>query len=81
MAATDPICQGEIGLGRLIRVRTHRGAPDAAIFVVAEPEVDKAIQILKAALGQSKDEYEDLGRVSDAVLNALSLLPGMFART
>jgi hypothetical protein len=49
---------------------------------VAEPEVDKAIQILKAAaLGQSKDEYEDLGRVSDAVLNALSLLPGMFART
>jgi|ERR1700730_4246556 len=81
MAAAGPVFQADIGLGRLIRVRTHRGDPDAAIYVVAEPEVDKAIQILRAARGQPHDEYEDLGRVSDAVLNALSLQPGMFART
>ena len=81
MVAAGPVFQDDIGLGRLIRVRAHRGDPNAAIYVVAESEVDKAIQILKAALGELHDEYEDLGRVSDAVLSALSLQPGMFART
>ena len=67
--------------GRLVRVRAHRGDPEATIYVVAEPEAEKAIDILKVALAHSHHDYEDLGRVSDTLLNALSLQPGLFART
>jgi hypothetical protein len=67
--------------GRLIRVQSHRGDPEATIYVVAEAEAEKAIDILKVALAQPFDDYEDLGRVSDTLLNALSLSPGQFART
>jgi hypothetical protein len=68
-------------LGRLIRVRAHRRNPESAIYAVAEPEVDKAIEILKIALARPNDEYEDFGRVADALLTALRLEPGQFART
>ena len=67
--------------GRLIRIRTHRSDTDAIIYVVAEPESDKAIAILKRALSRREDEYEDLGRVTDMLLATLSLQPGQFART
>jgi hypothetical protein len=70
-----------MGFGRLIRVRAHRRDPQATIYVVAEPEVDKAIGILKTALARPFDDYEDLGRVTDSLLNALSLQPGTFTRT
>ena len=53
-----------MGFGWLIRVRTHRCAADAAIYVVAEPDVDKAIDILKIARARPSYEYEDLGRVT-----------------
>ena len=66
--------------GRLIRVRAYRADPEATIYVVAEPDVEKAINILKTALVRPSDEYEDLGRVSAALLNTLSLQPGMFLR-
>jgi hypothetical protein len=66
--------------GRLIRVRAYRRDPEATMYVVAEAEVEKAIAILKIALARPLDEYEDLGRVSDTLLNALSLQPGQFAR-
>ena len=67
--------------GRLIRVRAHRRDPESAIYAVAEPEVEKAVDILKIALARPNDEYEDLGRVTDTLLNALGLQPGQFART
>jgi hypothetical protein len=67
--------------GRMIRVRVHRHDPAAVIYVVAEAEVEKAINILRTALVRPLDEYEDLGRVSDTLLNALRLQPGQFART
>jgi hypothetical protein len=51
--------------GRLIRVRAHRRDPEATIYVVAETEVEKAIEFLKVALARPHDEYEDLGRVTD----------------
>jgi hypothetical protein len=70
-----------MGFGRLIRVRAHRSDSEATIYVVAEPEVENAIDILKIALVRPNDEYEDLGRVTDTLLNALSLQPGQFART
>jgi hypothetical protein len=70
-----------MGFGRLIRVRAHRRDPEDTIYVVAVPEVEKTIDILKIALVRPHDEYEDLGRVSDTLLNALDLQPGKFART
>ena len=69
-----------MGYGRLIRVRTSRADPEATIYVVAEPEVEKAINILKTALARPDDDYEDLGRVSESLVTALSLQPGMFIR-
>jgi len=67
--------------GRLIRIRTHRRDAGAIIYVVAEPDTDKAIDILKRALSRPHDEYEDLGRVNDSLLTALSLQAGQFARS
>jgi hypothetical protein len=62
-------------------VRTHRGDPEPTLYVVAEPEAERAIDILKVALAHSYHDYEDLGRVTGALLNALSLQPGTFTRT
>jgi hypothetical protein len=70
-----------MGFGRLIRVRGYRADPETTIYVVAEPEVEKAISILKTALRRPDDDYEDLGRVTDGLLKALSLQPGMFTHT
>jgi hypothetical protein len=70
-----------MGFGRLIRVRGYRADPEATIYAVAEPEGEKAINILKTALARPDDDYEDLGRVSDTLITALSLQPGMFIRT
>jgi hypothetical protein len=67
--------------GRLIRVQAHRSDPHATIYVVADPEVNQAIDILKTALARPDYDYEDLGRVSDSLIDALSLQPGMFTRT
>jgi hypothetical protein len=67
--------------GRLVRVRTHRGDPEPTLYIVAEPEAERAIDILKFALARSYHDYEDLGRVTDALIKALSLQPGMFTRT
>jgi len=61
-------------------VGAYRHDPAAAIYVVAETGAEEAIQILKAALVRPQDDYEDLGRVSDALLSALSLQTGQFAR-
>ena len=67
-------------IGRLIRVQAYRGDPEGIIYAVAEPTIDKAIDILKTALSRPSDEYEDLGQVMDNLLNALSLKPGTFTR-
>ena len=67
--------------GRLIRVQVHRSDPEATIYVVAEAEAEKAIDILKSALARPYDEYEDLGRVTGILLNTLGLQSGKFART
>ena len=67
--------------GRLIRVKNRRGDPEATIYVVAEPDVTKAIAIIKiAGIGQG-DDFEDLGRVTDTLLGAMALQPGKFTRT
>jgi hypothetical protein len=70
-----------MGFGRLIRVRAHRHDAKATIYVVAEAEAEKAIDILKIAVARPGYEYEDLGRVTDALLNTLRLQPGQLTRT
>jgi hypothetical protein len=67
--------------GRLVRVRARRGDPEATLYIVAEPEAEKAIDILKVALARSYHDYEDLGRVTDALIKALSLQLGMFTHS
>jgi hypothetical protein len=62
-------------------VRAYRADPNTKIYVVVVPEAEKAINILKAGLGRPNDDYEDLGRVSEALLNALSLQAGTCTHT
>jgi len=71
-----------MGFGRLIRVGSWRGDPEAAIYVVAEADPTKVIDIIKVGgTADDGDDFEDLGRVSDTLLSALSLQPGQFTRT
>jgi hypothetical protein len=66
--------------GRMIRVKDRRGDPEARVYVVAEPDASKAIDIIKGA-GLGRDDIEDLGRVTDTLLKTLGLQPGQFVRT
>jgi hypothetical protein len=69
-----------MGFGRLIRVGNRRGGPEATVYVVAEADPDKAIDILKLA-SSPNDEYEDLGQGIGKLLLALGLEAGRFSRT
>jgi hypothetical protein len=69
-----------MGFGRLICVENRRGDPSAVVYVVAEPDPAKAIDIIKAAGLGHDAEFEDLGQVTEALLKALALQPGQFAR-
>ena len=46
-----------IMFGRLIRVRAHRHDPEATIYVVAEPEVEKG----PVLFGQPRDRTKHFG--------------------
>jgi hypothetical protein len=70
-----------MGFGRLIRVTTQRGDPDATVYVVAEPDPAKAMDIIKFGIAGPNTDLEDLGRVTDELLKALALEPGRFSRT
>jgi len=70
-----------MGFGRLIRVGRWPGDTEAAIYVVAEADPTKAIDIIKVGGTDDGDDFEDLGRVSETLLSALSLQPGEFTRT
>jgi hypothetical protein len=73
---------GAMGFGRLIRVGTHRGDPNAIVYVIAEADPIVATSILKAKLNLPEStETEDLGRVTDALLTALNLNHGEYSRT
>jgi hypothetical protein len=67
-------------VGRLIRARARRGDSEPAVYVVAEAEFERAVDILKTAFPRSYDDYDDLGRVTAALLGALGLQMGQFAR-
>ena len=52
-----------------------------AIYVVAEADPTKAVDIIRRNVAGPNVELEDLGRVSDKLLVALALQPGQFTRT
>ncbi len=66
--------------GRLIRVGKYRGDPSRVAYIVALAEPTKAIELIRAQAATPGDEIEDLGRVSNALLLALSLGTGQFMR-
>ncbi len=70
-----------VSFGRLTRVKSFRGDPGAVVYVVAEPDPLRAMEILTTAGLASGADFEDLGRVSEALLKALALGPGQFRRT
>jgi hypothetical protein len=66
--------------GRLIRVKKYRGDPKAVAYIVALTEKNSAEDLIRQKVAAAGDEVEDLGRVSEALLQALSLAPGDFVR-
>lgn len=65
--------------GRLIRVSKYRGDPQAVAYLVAVPDKAGAIDLISGTASQGED-IEDLGRVSEQLLMAMSLAPGEFIR-
>jgi hypothetical protein len=66
--------------GRLIRVGKYRGDREAVSYIVAAAEGGDAIKRVQNELGVIGYTFEDLGRVSEALLKALKLVPGAFVR-
>jgi hypothetical protein len=69
-----------MGEGRLIRVSKYRGDPQAVAYVVAMPDKARAIELITQKATNPGDEIEDLGKVSEALITAMSLAPGEFMR-
>jgi hypothetical protein len=51
------------------------------VYVVAEFDPARAIELIRAKVAGPDDEVEDLGRVTDVLLGALGLKEGEFVRT
>jgi hypothetical protein len=73
------------GSGRLVRVGKYAGDREAVVYVVAIAAANRAIALINRAVvrpsGQGDDlRIEDLGRVSEALLEALGLSAGEFTR-
>jgi hypothetical protein len=66
--------------GRLIRLR-KQGDPRGIAYIVAIADPSKAMDLIKEKVAGPSDEIEDIGRVSDELLNALRLMPGDIARS
>lgn len=73
------------GGGRLVRVGKYAGDREAVVYVVAIAAANQAVALINRAVvrpsGQGDDlRIEDLGRVSEALLEALGLSAGEFTR-
>ena len=80
-------CAGDNGAGetmapvkRLIRVGNRREGA-GAVYVVAEADPVKAMDVIRHNVAGPNVELEDLGRVTDQLLNALALGEGQFILT
>jgi hypothetical protein len=66
--------------GRIIRVRHWQGNHEPTLFVVAEPDAAKALVILRRGLGDNSLDGEDVGPVSQQLIDALDLKPTWFCK-
>jgi hypothetical protein len=66
-----------MGPGRLIRV-SKSGDKPAASYIVNETDQAAAIEIVRKAVCGPDDDIQDLGRVSEELLKAMSVEPGKF---
>jgi hypothetical protein len=66
--------------GRLIRAGRYRRDPHAVAYIVAMADAAAAIDLIRNSVTGPGHEIEDIGRVSDALLQALHIRPGEFAR-
>jgi hypothetical protein len=62
--------------GRLVRVRRADLRP--AIYIVAEADSSKAIDLIRSCIGIPGDDITDIGRVSAELLSALAIESGDF---
>jgi hypothetical protein len=65
--------------GRLIRVtKCGTKPPTSVAYIVAEADKAKAMEIILSSKSGPGDDVLDLGRVSEALLNAMALPSGEF---
>ena len=67
-----------MGLGRLIRVSKSGGNSQSVSYIVCEADSAKALEIIRNGIGNIGDDFQDLGRVSEELLKAMSIGPGQF---
>ncbi|HEY6619055.1 MAG TPA: hypothetical protein VIY68_05900 [Steroidobacteraceae bacterium] len=65
--------------GRLIRKSAYRGDSKSTSYIVAVDDAAEAIYLIKQSVAAPGDAIDDLGRVSDGLLQALKLPAGSFA--
>ena len=66
--------------GRCFRVGLRRDDPEAVLYVVAESDPIKAINILRTELPEVDLCFDDRGLVTQQLIDALDLKPGQFHR-
>jgi hypothetical protein len=68
-----------MGPGRLIRVSKNGDKPQSVTYIVCETDAAKAMAIIFNGVGGGVlDDIQDLGRVSEELLKAMSIGPGQF---
>jgi hypothetical protein len=78
--SAETVQSDRMGEGRLIRVRAHRDDSRPVAYVVAIPEKEKAILLIRQKFEAPDIQIDDLGGVSEALLRTLSVSEGDFVR-
>ncbi len=63
-----------------MRVGRYRGDRDSVGYIVAMPDEDAALDFIRIKVAGPSDCVEDVGPVSEALLNALKLSLGQYVR-
>jgi hypothetical protein len=69
-----------MGPGRLVRVGRYQGDRNAVGYIVAMPDEDAALDLVRIKVAGPLDYVEDVGPVSAALLIALKLSLGQYVR-
>jgi hypothetical protein len=65
--------------GRLIRKSAYRGDSKSTAYIVAVDDAAEAVDLIKQNVAEPGDDIEDLGLVTDGLLQTLNLPAGSFA--